>query len=283
MTENTFEVAAKQTLVRLTDSEALLRPLYLQPDRAIFLAEKARIILKVYVVGKTLQQEYETMQSARAIGIPLPDLLLLENKQPAVFAMSQVIGRPLSSGDVAAAKEAGGYLERFHQLRAHPPFSGGQTEWDAFILWWADREISCAEALHLFADDEILQLRNAFETQRSLFAGRPIAFLHGDLQAAHILIDPPTQKVVAFLDFADAQPGDPLLDIAVLSLWDHGLADKVLEGYTGIENNEQTQLLLSHYRLLRHLAEIPWLLERGFREQAEEDRKAVKVSLKSLR
>jgi len=36
------------------------------------------------------------------------------------------------------------------------------------------------------------------------------------------------------------------------------------------------------YRLLRHLAKIPWLLERGFREQAEEDRKAVKEVLTSL-
>lgn len=274
-----LEIAARQTLAKLTNSEEILRPLYLQPDRAIFLAEKARIILKVYVQAKTQQQEYRTMQRARATGIPLPEVFLLETGSPAVLAMQQVIGRPLSSEDAAAAKEAGAHLEQFHHLRTFPPFSGGQTKWDAFIVWWADREISCLEALHIFTDGEILQCRNAFEAQRSLFAERPIALLHGDLQAVHILIDPPTQKVVAFLDFADAQSGDPLLDIAVLSLWDNNLADKILEGYTGIANDEQTQLLLSHYRLLRHLAEIPWLLERGFREKAEEDRNAVKALL----
>jgi len=42
---NTFanqalEIAAKRTLVRLTGSEEILKPLYLQPDRALFLAEK---------------------------------------------------------------------------------------------------------------------------------------------------------------------------------------------------------------------------------------------------
>ena len=71
-----------------------------------------------------------------------------------------------------------------------------------------------------------------------------------------------------FLDFADAQPGDPLLDIAVLTLWDQKLTDFFLEGYSGIKNNEETQQLLSLYRLVRHLAEIPWLLEREFKELA---------------
>ena len=98
---------------------------------------------------------------------------------------------------------------------------------------------------------------------------RPIVFLHGDLQTEHILIDPHTQRVVAILDFADTQPGDPLMDIAVLSLWDVQLADRVLAGYTSIENNEGTKQLLWLYRLLRHLGEIPWLLDRGFKEHVE--------------
>ena len=102
--------------------------------------------------------------------------------------------------------------------------------------------------------------------------------LHGDLQTAHILIDPQTEHVLAFLDFADAQPGDPLLDIAVLTLWDHGLTDFLLEGYGGIAGNEETQQLISLYRLLRHLAEIPWLLERGFKALAERNIMALRAS-----
>lgn len=49
--------------------------------------------------------------------------------------------------------------------------------------------------------------------------------LHGDLHTDHILIESQTEKVLAFLDFADAQPGDPLWDIAVVTLWDNGLTD----------------------------------------------------------
>ena len=113
----------------------------------------------------------------------------------------------------------------------------------------------------------------------SLLVDRPIVLLHGDLQAEHILINRQNQRVLAFLDFVDTQPGDPLLDIGVLSLWDVALADKVLEGYTGIENNEQTQQLLSLYRLLRHIAEVPWLLNRGFRELANRNVKAIREIL----
>jgi aminoglycoside phosphotransferase (APT) family kinase protein len=102
--------------------------------------------------------------------------------------------------------------------------------------------------------------------------------LHGDLQTAHILVDPQTEHVLAFLDFADAQAGDPLLDIAVVTLWDHGLTDFLLEGYSGIVGNEETQQLLSLYRLLRHLAEIPWLLERGFKALAERNITALRAS-----
>jgi aminoglycoside phosphotransferase (APT) family kinase protein len=267
--ENQLEGAARKTLVTLTGSSELLKPLYLQPDRAIFLAEGSGIVLKVYSEGRTLQHEYAVAQKAQAIGVPIPELLALEVAQPTVLAMKRVVGKPLSSSDTLAAQEAGSYLERFHAIPTAPPFSGGQSRWDEFILWWANLEIGNIEKLHIFAEDEINKLKAAFERIKPALAVRPIGFLHGDLQAAHILIDSQTQKVAAFLDFADAQPGDPLLDIAVLSLSDHRLADLVLEGYTSIENDEQTQQLLAHYRLLRLIAEVPWLLNRGFQEMAE--------------
>src|SRR6266704_3398534 len=112
---------------------------------------------------------------------------------------------------------------------------------------------------------QLIELQEIFDRLKSLLAQRPVVLLHGDLQTAHILVDPQTEKVLAFLDFADAQPGDPLLDIAVLTLWDPGLTDFLLEGYSGMANTEETKQLLSLYRLLRHLAEIPWLLERRFK------------------
>ncbi|HCJ35806.1 MAG TPA: hypothetical protein DHV65_16110 [Ktedonobacter sp.] len=54
-----LELVAKRTLTRITGLEDTLTPLYLQPDRALFLAENLRIILKVYMAGKALQREYD--------------------------------------------------------------------------------------------------------------------------------------------------------------------------------------------------------------------------------
>ena len=272
---NHLERAAQRTLTKITGSEEELKQLYLQPDRAIFLASNSGIILKVYREGPTLQCEHEVMQQLQAIGVPIPEILMLDLSQISVLAMSYVLGHSLSSKNINAAKEAGTYIEHFHQIKTSPPFSGGQMNWSEFILWWANHEIGNLEKLAIFTNGEITQMEYTFNVINSMLIERPITFLHGDLQAEHVLVDPQTQKVVAFLDFADAQPGDPLLDIAVLSLWDHQLADGVLEGYASIENNEQTKQLLSQYRLLRHIAEIPWLLNRGFKEHAERNIQAI--------
>ena len=270
---NTFvnqelELAAKRTLTRITGSEDTLKPLYLQPDRALFLAEKLCIVLKVYIAEKILQHEYDIAQKAASMGVPIPEIIGFEAGEPAVLAMKQVIGHPLSSRNKFAAKEAGKYLQRFHTLSAHPPFSGGQQHWEVFISWLVHEEIEKVKRFGVLEPFRLMEIPKHFDRLQLLLAGRPIVLLHGDLQTEHILVDPQTEKVLAFLDFADAQPGDPLLDIAVVTLWDHGLTDLLLKGYSGIANNEETKQLLSLYRLLRHLAEIPWLLERGFKELA---------------
>lgn len=123
------------------------------------------------------------------------------------------------------------------------------------------------------------ELKERFARLQPLLAQRPIGLLHGDLQNEHILLDPQEQKILAFLDFIDAQAGDPLLDIAVLTLWDHALADPILEGYASIPNNSETRYVLMHYRLLRLLGSIPWLLNRGFTELAGKYRAALQAYL----
>ncbi len=274
-----LELAAKRALIHITGLKDSLKPLYLQSDRALFLAENLRIVLKVYMADKALQHEYDITQKAASVGIPVPKMLGFEAGPPAVLAMKQVIGHPLSSRSKFAAKEAGRYLQRFHAIGAHPPFSGGQQQWDSFISWWAQEEIEKVKRLEVLDPFQLSELQEQFDLLQPLLAQRPIVLLHGDLQAAHILIDPQTEHVLAFLDFADAQPGDPLLDIAVLTLWDLALTDLVLEGYSSIAHTKETQQLLSLYRLLRHLAEIPWLLERGFKALAERNITALKDSL----
>jgi aminoglycoside phosphotransferase (APT) family kinase protein len=264
-----LELAAGRALIHITGSTDNLKPLYLQPDRALYLAENLHIILKVYMATKPLQREYDIAQKAASIGLPIPKMLGFEAGQPAVLAMKQVIGHSLTSRNPIAAKEAGRYLQHFHAIGAHPPFSGGQQNWDAFISWWVNKEMEKVKSLEVLDAFQLSELQERFDHIKPFLVQRPIVLLHGDLQPMHILIDSQTEKVLAFLDFVDAQPGDPLLDIAVVTLWDHGLTDFLLEGYGSIVLTEEMQQLLSFYRLLRHLAEIPWLFERGFKKLAE--------------
>jgi aminoglycoside phosphotransferase (APT) family kinase protein len=274
-----LELAAKRVLNHITGTTENLKPLYLQPDRAIFLAENLHMILKVYMAESSLQHDYDIAQKAASIGIPTPKILGFQEGQPAVFAMQQVIGCPLSSHNPVAAKEAGRYLRHFHTLEASPPFSGGQNQWDTFISWWIHREMENIKIFQVLDALFLSKLQEQLAHIHPLLAQRPIVLLHGDLQPEHILVDSQTEKVLAFIDFVDAQPGDPLLDIAVLTLWDHELTDFLLDGYSSIVLNAETLKLLSFYRHLRHVAEIPWLLARGFNELAERDIKFLKESL----
>ena len=278
--DNHLELAAKRTLAKIIRSQETLKPLYLQPDRAIFLAKNSRVILKVYVEGNILQHEHAVAQKVQATGVPIPEILMIETAQLTVFAMKQVIGNPLSSRDTVAAKEAGSYIERFHTIRNYRPSSGDQTTWDDFVVRWTKHGIGSIEKLAIFTKSEVAALKKKFASINPMLMHRPAgSLIHSDLRAEHIIVDPQTQKVVAFLDFADARLGDPLLDLAVLSLWDKHRADVVLEGDTSIENNEQTKQLISYYRLLRHVVELPWLLDRNHKENAKKHITAIHDAL----
>ena len=206
--------------------------------------------------------------------MPVPEVLRLEPGPPAVLATPLVRGAPLSSRWPAAAREAGRAVRRLHDVGASPPFSGGQDDWAAFVSWWADREIAACRERGVLDGRTAAALRERFDALRPALADRPVALLHGDLQAEHVLVDPATGRLAAILDLADVQPGDPLLDVAVLSLWDEPLAEPVLAGYGGAAGPDAGRLLAA-YRLLRHLAAVPWLLDRGLTREADRSLRAI--------
>jgi len=274
-----LRLSALACLAEFTDSAARLQPLYLQPDRAVYLAEHSGIVLKVYVDAELLRQEWRATQAARSAGVPTPELLAFVPGPPAVIAARYVAGQPLSSAHLLAARETGGLLERFHRLGAEPPFSTGELAWDEHVLAWMRSELASLRRFEVFTGDEIGILFARFERLRPMLATRPIVLLHGDLQPVHVLVDPSGERVVALLDFAEAQPGDPLLDIAVLTLWHKVLTGPILAGYAGLADDAETRALLAEYRLMRNVSEIPWLLERGYDEYAVRNIEAVRLAL----
>lgn len=265
-----FEQIAQQTLLAYTGQKDVLDSLSSSNGRQVFLAKQSVLILKVYKDGKILEKEFTFAQKASQAGVPTPKIIGIAHGEPTILIMEFIVGKPLSSRCANAAYQAGQYLQQFHQLGAQPPFSGGQNSWSEFIEWWIKLELEKNSRLQILDDQAIARIARKFK-ETSIFTNRPVALLHGDLQVDHIIVNESTDNFLALLDFADAQAGDPLLDIAVLSLHDHKLAESVLSGYPEIDT-PNTPVLLSLYRLLRLTAEIPWLATKNFDIQVEQNK-----------
>jgi aminoglycoside phosphotransferase (APT) family kinase protein len=184
--------------------------------------------------------------------------------------MRRVVGQPLGARHTAAAREAGAYLARFHRLGAQPPFTSGQVRWEDHMCSVTEWILADLEPRGIFDPAHIARFRRYYAAKQGRFARRPIELLHGDMQPDHVMVDEPGERVVAFLDFADAQPGDPLFDLAVLTLTDDALVAPLLAGYAAIPDDAETRELLAAYRLLRRLGSISWLLDRSFDHLADE-------------
>lgn len=280
MINTLFEEIAHKALRQIIQNDEGLKPLYVQPDRAIYLASSSKIILKVYSETELLQKEFDMYSLAQSIGVPTPYVYELVKSNPSVLVLEALDGIPITSEHKEAAYEAGKYLEKFHKLSANPPFSNGQMTWDSFVLTWARKELDELKNLKVFSESEVNNILKYFNNFKEILKERPIRLLHGDLQPAHILIR--EDKVTGIIDFADTQPGDPLMDIAVLTLWDTNLAELIISGYSSIRFEELTIKLLDLYRLLRKIGEVPWLLKRGFTEKANRNITDIKEKQKEL-
>jgi aminoglycoside phosphotransferase (APT) family kinase protein len=242
----------------------LQEPLSADRGRAVFAATAAGVdlVVKAYEDAPALTHEARVLERMRGLGVPVPEVLAFEPGPPAVIVMTRLPGGPLVSamGDSAAA-EAGAALRLVHGLPAAPPYSGGQHRWDEFVVWWAEREGAACVRLGILSAGEAAAAVARISDTRELLAVRPTGLIHGDLQPDHVLVE--SGRLAGLIDFVDAQPGDGLLDVAVLTLWDEALAGPLLQGL-GQPANGETGLLLDRYRLLRHLASAAWLLDRGY-------------------
>ncbi len=273
--------AAETALAALRRDAGGLRVVWSTSERAILLQEEPApsLYIKVYQQVAQLEREVIMMERAAAAGIPVATRHAFYNDPPAVLITERVGGIPINSAYPLAAAETGGLLRRFHSLGASPPFVDGQSSWSAFICDWANREIAIVVERRAIGPDDGQRLYRHFAAIAAILGARPCVLIHADFQAEHVLIDPVTQRVTAFLDFVDTQPGDPLVDIAVLTLWDSKLAAPILAGY-GAEGNEDVDLLPT-YRLLRHLGAANWLTGHGAQAEATRHEQAVHHYLSS--
>ena len=83
-------------------------------------------------------------------------------------------------------------------------------------------------------------------------------FTHGDLQVDHVFVD--GDEVTGVLDWSEAGQGDPLYDLAILTLGHEEHLGDVIAGYgTDVDLD-----VIRGWWSLRSLLAIRWLIEHGF-------------------
>ncbi len=267
--------AAVRALASIGRPGDTLRTHWVTTERAIFFQAEPEppVFIKVYLNTQQLEREFAVMRLAAPAGIPVAPVIAFEAGSPAVLITEQVPGVPLASVYPKAAEDAGRLLRRFHALGASPPFADGQAHWSAFVRDCLERELTAAVDRQALTTHQARRLRTHFAALAPVLDARPVVLIHGDCQTDHILIDPETQIVTALLDLVDAQPGDPLFDIAVLTLFDRALEPLLLRGY-GVDNREALDLLPA-YRVLRYLGAANWLITNGVPHLAPPHEQAV--------
>ena len=88
--------------------------------------------------------------------------------------------------------------------------------------------------------------------------------LHGDCQSDHYLVADGSVHIAGVLDFGDAVVGDPVWDLAILTLGVPDMLGELLRGYQpDASTQSRTYELLAAYQLIRRLGSARWMREHG--------------------
>jgi aminoglycoside phosphotransferase (APT) family kinase protein len=238
----------------------------------VVVAHSERATLRVgdvFVKIDTDQTRTEVEVEAMAIApVPTPEILW---RKPPVLALAALPGVALarlgepSTASSAAWAAAGTVIRSLHEAPL-PPWSGRNVDELASRL---DRECDWLLANDVVAAEVVTRNRQLAET--ALRPWSPV-FIHGDLQVDHVFVD--GDEVTGIVDWSEAAQGDPLFDLAILTMGHPEHLDDVLTGYGSDLNRD----IIRAWWSWRCLIAIRWLHEQGFGNMAEYPEVAVLLS-----
>jgi aminoglycoside phosphotransferase (APT) family kinase protein len=209
------------------------------------------VFLKIDADQTRIDVEVEAMALAP---IPTPEVLW---RKPPVLALAAVPGTALgrlgepSTASPAAWAAAGAAVRTLHDAPL-PPWPGRSLDEIASRL---DDECAWLVADGVLPADLITRNRQVAEA--ALRPWTP-AFIHGDLQIAHVFVD--GDEITGVIDWSEAARGDALYDLASLTLGHEEHLGDVLAGYgTDVDLD-----VIRGWWSLRCLLNIRWLVEHGF-------------------
>jgi Ser/Thr protein kinase RdoA (MazF antagonist) len=211
----------------------------------------ADVFLKID--GDQMRTDVEVEAMALA-PIPTPEILW---RKPPVLALAAVPGTPLgrlgepSTASAAAWAAAGAAARMLHDAPL-PPWSGRSLDEIASDL---DGECEWLVTNGVLPAD--LVTRNRRVADAALRPWTPV-FTHGDLQVTHVFVE--GDEITGVIDWSEAARGDPLWDLATLTLGHEEHLGDVIAGYgTDVDLD-----VIRAWWSLRSLWAARWLIEHGF-------------------
>ncbi len=204
------------------------------------------VFLKVDANQANLDVEVAAMALAP---VPTPEILW---HNPPALALAAVRGTALgvlgepSPASPEAWAAAGAAIRRLHDAPL-PPWPGRQLD---DIRTRLDTE--CDWLIANAVLPEALVTRNR-EIAEAAFRPYTPAFIHGDLQITHIFTEADT--VTGIIDWSEGAQGDPLYDLAVLTLGHEDRLPHLLAGYGPADYNVIRRLVVPPQPLRLPLAD----------------------------
>jgi aminoglycoside phosphotransferase (APT) family kinase protein len=227
---------------------------------AVVTAHQERAVVRVGALFLKIESDPVRMEveldAIRRAPVPTPAIVW---HRPPVVALAAVPGRPLAQLGVddrssPRAWAAAGAVARQLHAAPLPPASGWRAadfraHAETSSRWIVDHAVADAATV-----DAALAIACA------AFRDFPLVFTHGDFQAAHVFVQ--GDAVTGIIDWADSCQGDPLYDLAVLTVGHEERLADVLDGYgRDVDPDED---VIRGWWAFRRLAAVPWMVEHGY-------------------
>jgi aminoglycoside phosphotransferase len=209
------------------------------------------VFLKIDADQTRTDVEVEAMAMAP---IPTPTVLW---RQPPVLALAALPGTALgllgepSSASAEAWAAAGAAVRALHDA----PLPSWRSSRHAQSAAQLDEECELLVTTGVLPADLVTRNRQVAE---AVFRPFTPVFTHGDLQLTHVFVD--GDQVTGVLDWSEAGQGDPLYDLAILTLGHEEHLGDVLAGYGYDVEVDVIRAWWSQ----RSLMATRWLAEHGF-------------------